>query len=116
MVYWNGYKLPSFERIGYLRKMSDEGKFNAIETIDGEEIGFFILDGTMFKSLFLIPEYRRQGIGTSIVKFFAEESNITIATTIRTSPMRKIVTHLGFKRTNKIVNGKQSKLEIWEAN
>lgn len=108
------WKLPSFMRKKELKKYEADGKLHYIYH-ENEVVGFYVVDGTMFKNLFIAPEYRRLGLARKVIsKHMAD--GITIATTRRNCPIKKLIQKLGFEFTGKIVDGKQSKLEIWGCN
>lgn len=105
------WKLPSFMRKRELKKYAVDGKLHYIR-VGGEIVGFYVLDGKQFKSLFIAPAYRRLGLARkTIEKHMAD--GITIATTHRNCLVKKLIKKLGFHFTGKVVDGKQSKLEIW---
>ena len=95
------WKLPSFMRKKELKQYELNGK-----------VGFYVLDGEKFKNLFIAPEFRRNGLATQVIKKHIPDG-ITICTTKRSCSIKKLIIRLGFKPTGKIVDGKQSKLEVW---
>lgn len=105
------WKLPSFMRKRELKKYAVDGKLHYIR-VGGEIVGFYVLDGKQFKSLFIAPAYRRLGLARKIITEHLADG-ITIATTHRNCLVKKLIKKLGFYFTGKIVDGKQSKLEIW---
>lgn len=105
------WKLPSFMRKRELKKYHADGKLHHI-VIDGKVAGFYVIDGTQFKNLFVAPEYRCRGIASKIIKKHMADG-ITICTTRRMCGIKRLIIKLGFHFTGKIVDGKQSKLEIW---
>lgn len=104
-------KLPSFMRIKELKKYFADGKFHII-SVDGKVAGFYVLDGKQFKNLFIKPEFRSHGLATKIIKAHMVDG-ITICTTRRSCRIKRLIQKLGFHFTGKVVDGKQSKLEIW---
>lgn len=104
--------LPSFMRIRELNKYESESKLHYV-VIDNEIAGFYVLDGSMFKCLFIKPEYRGRGLASNIIKEIASNQVITIATTKRICGIKRIIMRLGFVSTGIVVQGKQSPLEIW---
>lgn len=104
--------LPSFMRMRELKKYEADGKLHYIETPDGIA-GFYVVDGSMFKCLFVDPQFRGQGIASQIIKNESYKQTITIATTKRMCGIKRIIVRLGFVNTGIIVQGKQSQLEIW---
>ena len=107
------WKLPSFMRKKELKKYELDGKLHYIY-FNSKQVGFYVLDGEKFKNLFIEPEYRRHGLATkTIVKHMAD--GITICVTRRMCNIKKLIIKLGFQFTGQIVDGKQSKLEIWKS-
>lgn len=104
--------LPSFMRMRELKKYEADGKLHYIETPDGIA-GFYVVDGSMFKCLFVDPQFRGQGIASQVIKNESHKQTITIATTKRMCGIKRIIVRLGFVNTGVVVQGKQSQLEIW---
>lgn len=105
-------ELPSFMRIRELKEYELKGKLHYIETSYGVA-GFYVVDGCKFKCLYVKPSFRKQGLASKIIQMESRKQIITIAVTKRTCGIKKIIMRLGFVNTNVIVQGKQSKLEIW---
>ena len=74
--------------------------------------GFYVLDGTQFKNLFIAPAFRRKGLARKTI-CDNMKNHITICTTHRHCPIKKLIIALGFTYTGVNVQGKQSELEIW---
>lgn len=104
-------KLPSFMRKRELKRYAADGKLHYI-LADGQQVGFYVLDGTMFKNLFIKPEYRKQGLASRVIKQHMADG-ITICTTRRECKVKRLIRKLGFHFTGVVVDGKQSKLEVW---
>lgn len=107
-------ELPCFMRMKYLKQMETENKLKYI-SYDNHICGFYVLDGTMFKCLYVAPSYRKLGLATQTIKSIIEKQTITIATTRRNCPIKRVIQKLGFINTHQIVQGKQSLLEIWKS-
>lgn len=105
-------ELPSFMRMRGLKKYEADGKLHYIETPDGIA-GFYVVDGSMFKCLFVKPQFRGQGIASQIIQTESRKQVITIATTKRICGIKRIIMRLGFTNTGVVVQGKQSELQIW---
>ena len=106
-------QLPSFMRMRELKAYEQKGQLHYI--IENNVCkGFYVLDNEKFKCLFVEPQYRGNGIATTIIKNIINTQNITIAVTKRNCGIKKIIINLGFQNTNIIVQGKQSLLEIWK--
>ena len=105
-------ELPSFMRMRELKQYEADGKLHYIETPDGIA-GFYVVDGSMFKCLFVKPQFRGQGIASKVIQTESRKQVITIATTERICGIKRIIMRLGFTNTGIVVQGKQSKLQIW---
>lgn len=99
-------------RMRELKQYEADGKLHYIETADGIA-GFYVVDGLMFKCLFVKPQFRGQGIASKVIQTESRKQVITIATTERICGIKRIIMRLGFTNTGVIVQGKQSKLQIW---
>lgn len=97
----------------YLTQMEHEGKlFDIIE--DGQKKGFYVLDGHMFKCLYVFPEFRRQGVAKRVIKNIARQMRVTIAVTKTMCPIKHIIIGLGFQQLPVApVQGKCSTLYLW---
>lgn len=109
----NNWKLPSFMRKTELKKYKNENKLFYIYYND-KIVGFYVLDGSMFKNLFILPEYRNLGLATKTISKIANSQYITICTTRRNCGIKRLIVKLGFCYTGIEVQGKQSILQIWE--
>lgn len=107
-------ELPSFMRMKYLKQMENENKLKYI-SFENHICGFYVLDGSMFKCLYIAPKYRKMGLATLTIQSIIDKQKITIATTKRNCGIKRIIKKLGFINTNEIVQGKQSLLEIWKS-
>lgn len=104
--------LPSFMRMRELKRYEADGKLHYIETSSGVA-GFYVVDGSMFKCLFVDPQFRGQGIASKVIQTESRKQVITIATTKRMCGIKRIIMRLGFTNTGVVVQGKQSELQIW---
>lgn len=104
--------LSSFMRMRELKKYDADGKLNYI-SYNGVVAGFYVLDNTQFKNLYIQPQFRNKGLASNTIKNEMQKQQITIATTKRMCGIKRIIVKLGFKNTGLIVQGKQSLLEIW---
>ena len=104
--------LPSFMRMCELKKYDADGKLNYI-SYNGVIVGFYVLDNTQFKNLYIQPQFRSRGLASTTIKNEMQKQQITIATTKRMCGIKRIIVKLGFQNTGLIVQGKQSLLEIW---
>lgn len=110
---FNNFKLPSFMRKRELKLYKQKGLLHYILYND-EIAGFYVLDGEMFKNLFIALDYRKLGLATQIIRELASKQHITICTTRRMCGIKRIIIKLGFVYTGQEVQGKQSILQIWE--
>ena len=106
--------LPSFMRMRELKQYEATGRLHYIVD-NGVCKGFYVLDGSMFKCLFIEPQYRGTGLATKVISNIMTNQVITIATTKRKCGIKRIIMRLGFQNTNVVVQGKQSLLEIWKS-
>ena len=114
MIY-KSKELPSFMRIKYLKDMEAKNKLHYIR-VNKKVAGFYVLDGSMFKCLYIEPKYRGANLASVIIKDTCKKQKITIATLVkRNCCIKHIIKKLGFTPTGIIVQGKQSLLEIWES-
>lgn len=104
--------LPSFMRMRELKQYDTDGKLHYI-SYNGVVAGFYVLDNTQFKNLYIQPQFRGKGLASTIIKNEMQKQQITIATTKRMCSIKRIIVKLGFQNTGLIVQGKQSLLEIW---
>lgn len=97
----------------YLEQMKNEGKlFDIVE--NSEVKGFYVLDGHMFKCLYVFPQFRGQGIAKRVIKSVARYMRITVAVTKTMCPIKHIIMGLGFEPLPVApVQGKCSQLYLW---
>ena len=105
-------ELPSFMRVKKLKKLYNENKMRFIY-VDTQIVGFYTINNGMFQNLYIKKEFRKLGLATKSIKNEMAKGKITIATTRRNCPIKKLIKKLGFTFTGSIVQGKQSLLEIW---
>jgi GNAT superfamily N-acetyltransferase len=107
-------ELPSFMRMKYLKQMETDGKLHYVFH-DNQVAGFYVVDGSHFKCLYIASAFRKQGLATKVIQTEMAKQVITIATTRRICGIKRIIQRLGFTQTDIVVQGKQSLLEIWKS-
>ena len=105
-------ELPSFMRIKKLKKLHQENKMRLIYH-NNVVVGFYTIDNGMFQNLYIQKDFRKLGLATQAIKTEMLKGSITIATTHKRCPIKKLIQKLGFTFTGQVVQGKQSPLEIW---
>lgn len=105
-------KLPSFMRKKYLKEMIQDNKLHHIY-YENKVVGFYVLDEEKFKCLYVRPDYRGLGLSTRIIENIIQKQQITICVTRKSCAIKKLIKRLKFTPMNKIVEGKNSPLEIW---
>lgn len=113
-MYYDNVKLPSFMRKRYLNEMYKKGNLHFIYSC-GKIAGFYCLENEKFKCSYINPLYRRNHLATRTIVKVMKKQTITIAVVSKNCPMRSLIKKLGFSFTGLIVQGKQSKLEIWKS-
>lgn len=107
-------QLPSFMRMSELKRYEIDNKLHYIKENDIVK-GFYVLDESQFKCLYIEPSFRNNGLATRVITEVMKNMQITIAVTKRDCSIKRIITKLNFYFTGKTVQGKQSKLEIYQS-
>jgi hypothetical protein len=109
------HQFPKFMTIKELLRYNLEGKLKPI-IFKGEMVGFFVIDGTHFKSLFIQEDMRKYSreLLPHVFRIVKNREYVTMAVSPNDPKIRKFAVMNGFKRTNQTVIGKICLLEIWE--
>lgn len=111
----NRKSFPAYFRTKELKRYYLDGKLHFLQK-DNEIIGFYVLDGEMFKSLFISKENRQNSsdiLKSLFEKIKGENNLLTIAVNNNSKRVKKLCERNGFEPTKKFVKGKTHNLEIY---
>lgn len=110
----NRKSFPNYFRVKELKEYYNNEKLKMI-TLNHKTVGFYVLDGSQLKSLFITKDHRKTGL-IDMVMLVIQQSQpyLTLALNKNSSRMMKFAKKFGFNETKRNVKGKTYNLTIFE--
>lgn len=110
----NSGSFPNYFRIRELKEHCVKGNLHKIH-VSGHMVGFYVVDGTQFKSFYINRDYRKTGLTEKVMELIqSKHPYLTIALNKNSTRMMKFAKKFNFFETSKVVQGKTYKLTIYE--